>query len=144
MRRLIRIVLACALGLGAAVLFRLLADIARPCGGEGLSCAMIRALGFIYTPVFAAAALIAFSIAEFWKGHARALTAAMLVLLVPFLILFAHTKLSAISVREFHEIREVDIHETLQIAVPIILTLIVPWLVLVTTGRHATRANATG
>lgn len=144
MGRLIRIVLACALGLGVAFLFRWLAGIARPCSGEGLSCSMTSIVGFIYTQVFAAAALIVFSVAEFWKGHVRALTIAMLILLVPFLILFAHIKLSAISVREFHEIRELDIHEVLQIAIPIVLTLMVPWLVLVTTGRHATRANATG
>jgi energy-coupling factor transporter transmembrane protein EcfT len=142
MRRLIRIVLACALGLGAAYLFRLLADIARPCGGEGLSCAMIRVVGFVYTPVFAAVALFVFGIAELWKGHARALTAAMLLLLVPFLILFASFKFSDISVREFHDIREHDIDELLQIAIPIVLTLIVPWLVLTTTGRHAAGVKA--
>jgi len=130
MRRFLMIVLACALGLAAAFAFGFAADLLRPCTGEGLSCSMTKVIGFIYTPVFAAVALICFAVAVFWKGHARALNIALLVPLVPFLLLVVVLKYSDISVREFHEIRERDIQEILQIAIPIVLTLIVPWAVL--------------
>lgn len=130
MRRFVIIFLACALGLGVAFAFCFAADLFRRCTGEGLSCSMTKIIGFIYTPVFSVVALICFTVAVFWKGSARALNVALLVPLVPFLLLVAGLKYSDISVREFHEIRERDIQEILQIAVPIVLTLIVPWAML--------------
>jgi hypothetical protein len=130
MRRLLTIFLACALGLAAAFLFRIAAGAIRPCTGEHLSCSMTSILGFIYVPVFAGAALIVCGVAMFWKGSARALTAAMLIVLVPLLALFAFVKYSEISVREWHEIRERDIQEILQVFVPIVLTQLVPWIAL--------------
>ncbi|EKS40338.1 hypothetical protein [Afipia clevelandensis] len=129
MRRFLVIVLACALGLAVAFAFGLAADLLRPCTGEGLSCSMTKVIGFIYTPVFSAVALICFTAAVFWKGG-RALNVALLLPLVPFLLLVLVLKYSDISVREFREIREHDIQEILQIAIPIILTLIVPWALL--------------
>lgn len=129
MRRFLIIFLACALGLAAAFAFGFAADQLRRCTGEGLSCSMTKIIGFIYTPVFSGVALICFTVAVFWKG-ARALNIALLIPLVPFLLLVVVLKYSDISVREFHEIRERDIQEILQIAIPIIVTLIVPWAAL--------------
>jgi hypothetical protein len=130
MRRFLIIALACALGLGVAFAFGFAANLLRPCTGEQLSCSMIKAIGFIYTPIFGAVALICFTVAVFWKGSVQALNIALLVPLVPFLLLVVILKYSDISVREFHDIRERDIQEILQIAVPIVLTLVVPWAVL--------------
>ena len=50
--------------------------------------------------------------------------------LAMFLALAAFLKWTEISVREFHEIRERDVQELLQIIIPIVLTLVVPWLTL--------------
>ncbi|MBI3702157.1 MAG: hypothetical protein HY242_17170 [Afipia sp.] len=130
MRRFAAILLACAFGLGAAYLFAYAADIARPCTGEGLSCSMTKVLGFVYIPVFSAVALIALSVAIFWKGTARAVNIAGALPLGAFVIFAAYVKWSEFSVREFHDIRERDIQELLQVILPIILTLIVPWIVL--------------
>lgn len=130
MRRFLIIFLACALGLAVAFAFGFAANLLRPCTGEGLSCSMTKIIGFIYTPAFSAVALICFTVAVFWKGTSRALNVALLVPLLPFLLLVAALKYSDISVREFHEIRERDIQEILQIAVPIVLTMILPWAVL--------------
>lgn len=129
MRRFLIILLACVLGLVVAFAFGFAADLLRPCTGERLSCSMTKIIGFIYTPVFAAVALICFAVSVFWKG-VRALNIALLIPLVPFLLLVAGLKYSDISVREFHEIREHDIQEILQVAIPIAVTLIVPWAVL--------------
>ncbi|OQW57147.1 MAG: hypothetical protein A4S14_08655 [Proteobacteria bacterium SG_bin9] len=129
-RRLLIVVLACAFGLAAAFVFAKVAGLVHPCGGEQLSCSMTRIIGFIYTPVFSGVALIAFAIAALWKNTGTALLVAMLIPLVPFLILFASLKYSDISVREWHEIRGRDVQELLQIAIPIVLTLVVPWAVL--------------
>lgn len=130
MRRFLIIILACALGLAVAFAFGFAADLLRPCTGEGLSCSMTKVIGFIYTPVFGVVALSCFAVAVFRKGSARALNIALLAPLVPFLLLVVVLKYSDISVREFHEIREKDIQEILQIAIPIVLTLFVPWVVL--------------
>lgn len=129
-RRLLIVVLACALGLAAAFAFGKVAGVVHPCGGEQLSCSMTRIIGFIYTPVFSGVALVAFAVAALWKNTSSALAIALLVPLVPFLILFASLKYSDISVREWHEIRDRDLQELLHIAVPIVLTLVVPWAVL--------------
>lgn len=129
-RRLLIVVLACALGLAAAFAFGKVAGFVHPCGGEQLSCSMTRIIGFIYTPVFSGVALVAFTVAALWKNTSSALAIALLVPLVPFLILFASLKYSDISVREWHEIRDRDLQELLHIAVPIVLTLVVPWAVL--------------
>lgn len=143
MRRFLITLLACASGLAAAFAFGFTAELLRPCTGEGLSCSMTKVLGFIYTPVFSAIALICFMVAVFWKD-ARALNVALLVPLVPLLLLVAGLKYSDISVREFHEIRERDIQEILQIAVPIILTMIVPWAVLRRFANWLEPAKVTG
>jgi len=130
MRRFLIVFLACAFGLAVAFAFGFAADLLRPCTGEGLSCSMTKIIGFIYTPVFSVIALICFTVAVFWTGSMRALNIALLVPLVPFLLLTVSLKYSDISVRQFHEIREHDIQEILQIAIPIALTLIVPWAAL--------------
>lgn len=130
MRRFGIIALACVLGLAAALAFGYVAGLLRPCQGERLSCSMTEIIGLIYTPVFSVIALICFTVAVFWRSGPRALNIALLVPLVPFLLLAAGLKYSDISVREFHEIREVDIQEMLQIVGPIILTLMLPWAML--------------
>lgn len=130
MRRFLIIFLACAFGLAVAFAFGFAADLLRPCTGEGLSCSMTKIIGFIYTPVFSVIALICFSVAVFWKSSVRALNIALLVPLVPFLLLAVSLKYSDISVREFHEIRERDMQEVLQIFIPIFLALTVPWAAL--------------
>lgn len=130
MRRFLDILGACAIGLVAAFLFPLLAGFIWPCGGERLACSMTAIIRYIYAPIFAGIALIAFSVAMFWKGTPRALAVAMLVPLIPFLIFFAYIKWDEISVRELHEIRSKDIQELLQIGIPIALTLILPWVLL--------------
>jgi hypothetical protein len=130
LRRFLVVSAACAIGLAAGLAFQPIGQAVWPCGGEGLACSMTTIVGFIYTPVFAGAGLIAFLIAEFWKGTPRALTVAMLVPLVFFVLAFAYFKWSEISVREWHGIRSDDIQEVVQIAVPIMLALVVPWLVL--------------
>lgn len=130
MRRFGIIVLACAFGLAVALAFGVVAGLLRPCPGEGLACSMTLIAGLISTPVFSAVALICFTVAVFWRSGARALNIALLVPLVPFLLLVVGVKYSDISVREFHELRETDIQEMLQIVVPIILTLILPWAML--------------
>lgn len=129
-RRLLIVVLACALGLALAFAFAQIAGVAHPCGGEQLSCSMTQIIGFIYTPVFSGVALLAFAVAALWKNTGTALAVALLIPLMPFLILFAFLKYSDISVREFHELRDRDVQELLQIAIPIVLTLVVPWAVL--------------
>lgn len=129
-RRLLIVVLACAFGLAVAFVFAQIAALARPCGGEQLSCSMTRIIGLIYIPVFSGAALLLFAIAALWKNTAAALAMAALIPLAPFLILFAFIKYSDISVRELYEIRDRDVQELLQIAIPIVLTLVVPWAVL--------------
>ena len=131
MRRFVTTLLACAAGLAAAFLFAYAADIARSCTGEALSCSMTKIIVLIYIPVFSVIALIAFSLAVFWKGGgARALNIALLIPLLPFLVFASYVKYSEFSVREFHDIRERDIQELLQVIIPIILTLIVPWVML--------------
>jgi hypothetical protein len=130
MSRFIAILLACVTGLGAAFLFGYVAGIVRPCRGEQLSCSITQVLGLVYTPVFSAAALLAFSVAAFWKSDRRALNNALLLPLVPFLLLVVYIKYSEFSVREFHDIREHDIQELLQVVIPIILTLVIPWTLL--------------
>lgn len=143
MRRLLLLLLACALGLAAAFVFRYLAERLRPCGGEQLACSMTALIGLVYAPIFCGLALIVFAVAEFWKGQSRAHTIALLILLLPFLALVLYIKVTAISVREFHEIREQDIQELLQVVLPILLTLIVPWAVLWThNARNENRMNA--
>jgi hypothetical protein len=140
MRRLLTIIAACVLGLCAAFLVRFVANAIRPCVGEQLACSMTSIIGFIYIPVFSGATLIASAIAMFWKGDVRALTIATLSILVPLLVLFTYVKYSEISVREWHEIREHDIQELLQVVIPIVLTQVVPWLVLrtyIARGRGA-------
>ncbi len=130
MRRFVIIFLACVLGLAVAFAFGFAANLLRPCTGEGLSCSMTKIIGFIYTPAFSVVALICFTVAVFWKGSARALNIALLVLLLPFLVFAFYVKFSEFSVREFHDIRERDIQELLQIIIPIVLTMILPWAVL--------------
>lgn len=144
MRRFLIILLACALGLAMAFAFGFAANLLRPCTGEGLSCSMTKVIGFIYTPVFGVVALSCFAVAVFWKGSARALNIALLAPLVPFLLLVVVLKYSDISVREFHEIREKDIQEILQIAIPIVLTLFVPWAVLRRFANWLEPAKVTG
>lgn len=129
-RRLLIVVLACALGLAVAFAFGYAAGLVRPCRGEGLACSMTRIVGFIYTPIFSGAALLLFAVAALWKNTGTALAIAALIPLMPFLLLFAFIKYSDISVRELHEIRDRDVQELLQIAIPIVLTLVVPWAVL--------------
>jgi hypothetical protein len=118
------------MGLVAGFAFQGLAALVWPCGGEGLACSMTMIVGLIYIPVFAAAALIALLIAEFWKGTPRALTVAMLVPLVPFVLFFAYIKWEEIGNRELHELRSKDTQELVQIGIPIALTMIVPWVLL--------------
>lgn len=91
---------------------------------------MTKIVGLIYTPVFSGVALVVFAIAALWKNIGTALAVAALIPLVPFLLLFAFIKFSDISVRELHDIRDRDVQELLQIAIPIVLTLGVPWAVL--------------
>lgn len=129
-RRLLIVVLACAFGLAVAFVFAQIAGLVRPCRGEGLSCSMTQIIGLIYIPVFSGAALLLFAIAALWKNTAAALAMAALIPLAPFLILFAFIKYSDISVRELYEIRDRDVQELLQVAIPIVLTLVVPWAVL--------------
>lgn len=129
-RRLLIVVLACALGFVAAFAFARVATFVHPCGGEGLACSMTKIVGLIYTPVFSGVALVVFAIAALWKNTGTALAVAALIPLVPFLLLFAFIKFSDISVRELHDIRDRDVQELLQIAIPIVLTVIVPWAVL--------------
>jgi uncharacterized membrane protein YhaH (DUF805 family) len=130
MRRFLTIALACALGLVAAFVFAHAAETIRPCTGEQLSCSITRAIGVIYIPVFSAIALVAFSIAVFWKNTAQAMNVAGTIPLGAFLLLMTYIKWSEFSVREFHDIRERDIQELFQIILPIALTMIVPWIVL--------------
>ena len=130
MSRFVTILLACATGLAVAYLFGYAAGIMRPCRGEQLSCSITQVLGFVYVPVFSAVALIVFSVAAFWKSDRRALNVALLLPLVPFLLLVGYIKYSEFSVREFHEIREHDTQELLQVVIPIILTLVIPWTLL--------------
>ena len=144
-RRLLMVVLACDLGLAAAFAFGFVAGLVRPCEGERLSCSMTEIVGFIYIPVFSGAALLAFAAAALWKNSTSAITWAALIPLVPFLLLFAITKYFEISVREYNEIRERDVQELLQIAIPIVLTLVVPWIVLQHfAGRTETEKKAHG
>lgn len=138
MRRFLRTIGACLLGLIAAFAFDFLAGVVRPCTGEGLACSMTSILGFIYVPVFAVIALVCFGISVFVRNDPQAVGIAALVPLVPFLLLVAYIKFSEISVREYHEIRERDIQELLQIVIPIVLTIVVPWAVL---QRFAVRAE---
>lgn len=141
-RRLMLVVLACALGLVAAFAFAQVANFVHSCGGEGLACAMTEIVGFIYTPVFSGVALVVFAIAALWKNTTGALAVALLVPLVPFLMLFAYFKYSDISVRELHDIRDRDVQELLHIAIPIVLTLVVPWAVLQRFANPATIEKA--
>lgn len=129
-RRLLIVVLACALGLAAAFAFAYVANFARPCRSELLACSMTKVVGLIYIPVFGGVALLVFAGAALWKNTAAALAVAALIPLVPFLLLFAFIKVEEISVRELHEIRDRDVQELLQVAIPIVLTLVVPWAVL--------------
>lgn len=130
MRRFFAILRVCILGLVAGFAFQAGAGLIWPCGGEGLSCSMTTIIGLIYIPVFAAIGLVAFLIAEFWTGTPRAHTVAMLVPLIPFVIFFAYIKWEEIGNREWHELRSKDTQELVQIAIPIALTLIVPWAML--------------
>jgi hypothetical protein len=130
MRRFLNVLGACVIGLVAGFAFQALAGLIWPCGGEGLSCSMTTIIGLIYIPVFAAAALITLLIAKFWKDTARALTVAMLVPLIPFVLFFAYIKWEEIGNREWHELRSKDTQELLQIGIPIALTMIVPWALL--------------
>ena len=130
MKRFLAIVLACALGLAAAFAFAYAARIARPCQGEQLTCSMTDIISLIYTPVFTAIALVAATIAVFWKQSLRAFDIALLLPLAVFLVFIGTIKYSEFSVREFHDIRERDIQELLRIFIPIVLTLIVPWAAL--------------
>ena len=66
-RRLLVVVLACGLGLAAALVFGFVAGLVRPCEGERLSCSMTQIVGLIYIPVFSGLALLTFLIAMFWK-----------------------------------------------------------------------------
>ncbi len=130
MRRFALICLACVIGLGAAFAFAYTVRMLRPCSGEQLTCSMTQILGLIYIPVFSAIALIALSIATFWKGTVQAVNVAAALPLGAFLIFAIYVKWSEFSVREFHDIRERDIQELLQIILPIALTMIVPWIAL--------------
>jgi hypothetical protein len=130
MRRFLNIFACCVMGLVAGFAFQALAELVWPCSGEGLSCSMTKIVGFIYIPVFAAVSLAAFLIAEFWKGTQRALAVAMLIPLIPFLTFFVCIKLEEIGNREWHELRGKDTQELVQIAIPIALTMIVPWALL--------------
>ncbi|MBN8981990.1 MAG: hypothetical protein J0I29_12045 [Rhizobiales bacterium] len=130
MRRSAVILLACAVGLGTAFAFAYVAGLMTPCRGEQLTCSMTKIIGLIYIPVFSAVALIAFSIAIFWKDTIQAVNIAAAVPLGVFLLFIAYVKWSEFSVREFHDIRERDIQELLQVVLPIVLTLTVPWVAL--------------
>jgi hypothetical protein len=130
MRRFLNILGACVIGLVAGFAFQAAAGFVWPCGGEGLSCSMTTIIGLIYIPAFAAAGFIAFLVAEFWKGSPRAHTVAMLVPLIPFVLFFAYIKWEEIGNRELHELRSKDTQELVQIAIPIALTMIVPWAML--------------
>lgn len=129
-RRLLIVVLACLFGLAAALAFGYAAGVVLPCRGEGLSCSMTQIIGLIYVPVVSGVALLVFAIAALWKNTVAAFALAALIPLVPFVLLFAFIKYSEISVRELHDIRDRDVQELLQIAIPIVLTLVVPWAVL--------------
>jgi cytochrome bd-type quinol oxidase subunit 2 len=130
LKRFLVVVLACAIGLAVAFAFAYVAGLARPCQGERLTCSMVDVIGIVYTPVFAAVALIGFSLAVLWKQSRRALNIAVLLPLAAFLSLIGALKYSQFSVREFHDIRESDVQELLRVFIPIILTLVVPWAVL--------------
>jgi hypothetical protein len=138
MRRFAVICLACVIGFAAAFAFAYVARIVRPCTGEQLACSMTQIIGLIYIPVFSAIALIELSIAMFWKGSVQALNIAAMIPLGAFLIFIASVKWPEFSVREFHDIRERDIQELLQVILPIVLTLTVPWIVLRKIGRTET------
>lgn len=129
-QRLLMVGLSCALGLAVAFAFAQLATYAHPCGREGLSCSMTQIVGLIYMPVFAGIALLTFAVATLWKNDATALTVAALVPLVPLVAFATFTKYFEMSVREFGEIRDRDIDELLQIYIPIVLTIVVPWALL--------------
>ena len=129
-RRVLIVVLACALGVAAAYAFGIAARLVRPCTGEQLSCSMTVVVGLVTIAISGAVALLAYGLAMLWKNDARALAMALLVPLVSFLLFAAYVKGSAISVREFGEIRETDIDELLQIVIPVVLMLTVPWFVL--------------
>jgi hypothetical protein len=145
MRRLLIVLGACMLGLIAAFAFAYVAGIVRPCSGEQLSCSMTVIVGIVYIPVFSIVAALCFSVAALWKNEPAVIAIAGLAPIAVFVLFAGTTKFSEFSVREFHEVRERDIQELLQVGIPVLLTMIVPWIVLQWfASRAATEMNIHG